>query len=286
MTIGKILAPLTGGTRDATVLASAFAAAKPFNAHVIALFVRPDPAQAMPFFGEGMSGPLVEEIVDVAKDAADKAAEAARKSLRLAADAANVLVLDAPAKKDTPSVSFRDEQGNFADCVVDAARLADLVVFGPLAVGDKPGLTEAFEATLLETGRPVLLTAQVPPQNFARSVAVAWDATSASAHALTASLPYLEKAEAIEVLAVKRDREIPTDEIVEYLSLQGLKCTCRLIEAGAKPVGEVLLEAASNAGAGLLVMGGYGHSRIHQLFMGGVTKHVVSHASMPLFLVH
>ena len=72
MTIGKILAPLTGGTRDATVLASAFAAAKPFNAHVIALFVRPDPAQAMPFFGEGMSGPMVEEIVDVAKDAADK----------------------------------------------------------------------------------------------------------------------------------------------------------------------------------------------------------------------
>ena len=52
----KILAPLTGGTRDAAVLAAAFAAAAPFKAHVIALFVRPDPAEAMPFFGEGVSG--------------------------------------------------------------------------------------------------------------------------------------------------------------------------------------------------------------------------------------
>src|ERR1700733_7537076 len=108
MAIGKILAPLTGGARDATVLASAFAAARPFNAHVIALFVRPDPAQAMPFFGEGVSGVVVQEIVDVAKDAADKAAEQAMKSLRLAAEADGILVLDAPAHRDAPSVSFRD----------------------------------------------------------------------------------------------------------------------------------------------------------------------------------
>jgi len=288
MAIGKILAPLTGGARDATVLASAFAAARPFNAHVIALFVRPDPAQAMPFFGEGVSGGVVQEIVDVAREAADKAAEGAMRSLRLAADADNVLVLDKPARKDAPSVSFRDVQGNFADCVVEASRLADLVVFGPLNVGDKPGLTEAFEATLLETGRPVLLTAQVPPRNFARSVAVAWDATPASAHALTAALPYLEKAETIEVLAVKHGAAstVSTDEILEYLSLQGLKCGCKIIDAGARATGEVLLEAASAAGAGLLVLGGYGHSRLRQLFVGGVTKHVVSHAELPLFLVH
>lgn len=288
MTIGKILAPLTGGARDAIVLASAFAAAKPFNAHVVALFVRPDPAEAMPFFGEGVSGVIVQEIVDVARDAADKAAEQAKKALRLAADAGNILVLDAPAHKDAPSVSFRDVQGNFADRVTMAGRLADLVVFGPLNVGDKPGLTEAFEATLLETGRPVLLTAQVPPRDFARNVAVAWDGSLASAHALSAALPYLAKADAIEILVVRHggSDEIPSAEIVEYLALQGLSGTCRALDAGSRAIGEVLLEAASSAGAGLLVLGGCGHSRLRQLFSGGVTRHVVSHANLPLFLVH
>jgi nucleotide-binding universal stress UspA family protein len=286
MTIGKILAPLTGGARDATVLASAFAAAKPFNAHVVALFVRPDPAEAMPFFGEGVSGAVVQEIVDVAKDAADKAAEHAKKSLRLAADEGGVLVLDAPAHKDAPSVSFRDVQGNFADRVSQAGRLADLVVFGPLKVGDKPGLTEAFEATLLETGRPVLLTAQAPPRDFARHIAVAWDGSLASAHALSAALPYLANADAIEILAVRHGGgdDIRSAEIVEYLALQGLSCTCRVVDAGARPVGEALLEAGADAG--LLVLGGYGHSRLRQFFAGGVTRHVVSHANLPLFLVH
>jgi nucleotide-binding universal stress UspA family protein len=57
-----------------------------------------------------------------------------------------------------------------------------------------------------------------------------------------------------------------------------------MLDAGSRPTGEVLLEAG--AGAGLLVLGGYGHSRLRQFFAGGVTRHVVSHANLPLFLVH
>jgi hypothetical protein len=71
MAFVKILAPLTGGTRDAVVLASAFAAAKPFRAHVAALFVRPDATEAVPFFGDGVSATVVQEIADAAKVAAD-----------------------------------------------------------------------------------------------------------------------------------------------------------------------------------------------------------------------
>lgn len=79
MAYKKILAPLTDVTRDANVLASAFAAARPFDAHVVALFVRPDSVEAKPFFGEGVSGSMVQEIVDVAKEAADKTSNRCRK---------------------------------------------------------------------------------------------------------------------------------------------------------------------------------------------------------------
>jgi nucleotide-binding universal stress UspA family protein len=287
MAYKKILAPLTGGARDASVLASALAAARPFNAHVVALFVRPDPAEAMPFFGEGVSGSMVQEIVDVAKEAADKASAEARASLEAAARDAHAEILAKPERCDALSVSFQEERGNFADRVTLASRVADVVVFGPLKEGDKPGLTEAFESVLLQSGRPVLLAAQVPPKIIAQHVAIAWDGSIASAHALTAAMPYIARAKSVEFLMVKRPgEEFDCNEPREYLMLHGLASDVRSVEAGPKPIGQALLEGASAGGADLLVLGGYGHSRLRQLFAGGVTKHVVSHADMPLFLVH
>jgi hypothetical protein len=153
MAIVKILAPLTGGPRDAVVLASAFAAARPFHAHVVALFVRPDATEAVPFFGDGVSAQVVQEIAEAAKAAADAAIKLARASLEAAANTVGAEIIAAPAPSGSLSASFREVLGNFADQVTLAARLSDLVVFGPLKEGDRPGLTEAFEATLLETGQ-------------------------------------------------------------------------------------------------------------------------------------
>lgn len=284
----KILAPLTGGARDATVLASALAAAAPFKAHVVALFVRPDPSEAMPFFGEGVSGAMAQEIVDTAKEAADKASADARIALAAAARDAGAVVIDQPEKRDTVSISFREVQGNFADRVLLASRLSDLVVFGPLKESDNPGLAEAFEAALLETGRPVVLTGQTGPKNFARRVAIGWDGSNACARALLAAMPYLARAEAIELLTVRKpNTECEScDEAMAYLRLHGLSPTERNLDAGGRGIGEVLLEAAAQGNAGLLVLGGYGHKSLLQMFSGSVTKHVVDNAQMPLFLVH
>jgi nucleotide-binding universal stress UspA family protein len=288
MSIVKILAPLTGGTRDAVVLASAFAAAKPFRAHVVALFVRPDATEAVPFFGEGVSATVVQEIADAAKVAADAAIKLARASLASSAQAAGATVVETTENRQTLTASFREVLGNFADQVTMASRLSDLVVFGPLKEGDRPGLTEAFEATLLETGRPVLLTASVAPESFCKRIALAWNESVASAHAVTAALPFLKCAESVEILCVSRSNDEPIDsaELKEYLALQGISAAERHVDAGSRAVGDVLLEEAIKTGAGLLVAGGYGHSRLRELFFSGVTRHVVSHAGMPLFLVH
>jgi len=288
MTIRKIIAPLTGGERDRVVLASAFAAAKPFGAHVVGLFVRPDPAEAMPFFGEGVSAVVVQEIADVAREAADSAAALAHASLHTVAEAEDVLLVETPRHAEGVSASFRDVQGNFTDRVTEAARLSDLVVLGPLNEGDKPGLTEAFETTLVQTGRPVLLTAIAPPRDFGGKTALAWDGSLSCAHAAIAALPYLALASEVELLSVRRDasEENSLPQIHEYLALHGIACTDRVTDAGTRPVGEVLLEAAQAGGSELIVLGGYGHSRLREFFGGGVTRHVVSHATIPLFLVH
>jgi nucleotide-binding universal stress UspA family protein len=98
----------------------------------------------------------------------------------------------------------------------------------------------------------------------------------------------LKCAESVEILSVSRNQDEPIDssELKTYLQLQGVTASERKVDAGTRVVGDVLLEEAIKSGAGLLVAGGYGHSRLREMFFSGVTRHVVSHAGMPLFLVH
>src|ERR1700743_2758677 len=157
MSFVKILAPLTGTPHDEAVLAGAVAAALPFGAHVAALFVRPDPALAVPLYGDGVSGTVVQEVMDASRDAANRASQAARAILDKLAKATAIAVTDGCRKHDAPTVSFQEVLGTFADCVTRAARLSDLVVFAAPKDDERAGITEAIEATLLEAGRPVLL---------------------------------------------------------------------------------------------------------------------------------
>lgn len=288
MSYVKLLAPLTGGARDAIVLASAFAAAKPFQAHVAALFVRPDATEAVPFFGDGVSATVVQEIAEAAKVAADAAIKVARAALETSAKAAGVAIVDRAQKGSSVTASFREVLGNFADQITLASRLSDLVVFGPLKEDDRPGLTEAFEATLLETGRPILLSSDPAQPTFCKKIALAWNESVASAHAVTAAMPFLKRAEGVEILCISRGKDEPINsgELKDYLALHGVDASECQVDAGSRAVGDVLLEEAIKCGAGLLVAGGYGHSRLRELFFSGVTRHVVSHAGIPLFLVH
>ena len=169
-----------------------------------------------------------------------------------------------------------------------AARLADLVVFGPVRESDRPGLGEAFDSTLLETGRPVLLNAGHASCDLVSRIAVAWNGSVASAHAVSASLPFLKKAKAVDVLTVGGP-DTPasaSDDLIAYLALHDVKAAPRIVAGNNRPVADVLLEAATSGGAGLLVAGGYGHNRLRELFVTGTTKRVVAQTTIPCFLVH
>jgi nucleotide-binding universal stress UspA family protein len=271
MSYRKILAPLTGTARDAAVMATAIAVAGPYSGRIEALFVRPNPAEAMPVYGEAVSGAIAQELVDSARETATKAAGAARATF-------DRFVKDAAAEAE-----FREVEGGFASGVAQAARLCDLIVFGPLKESGKPRLVEAFEATLMNSGRPVLLRADTSLDDFTRKIAVAWDGSAASVHAMLSAMPFLRRAQSVEVLVVQPQADEECAAVKAYLALHGVACVARAIDPGARAVGEALLDAAKDCG--LLVMGGYGHGRI-RLFGGGVTKHVVNNATMPLLLMH
>jgi nucleotide-binding universal stress UspA family protein len=161
-------------------------------------------------------------------------------------------------------------------------------VFGPIRENDQAGLAEAFVQVLVETDRPVLRATDEAPKSFARRIAIGWDGKTAAAQAVTAAIPYLAKADTVEILSVQRPpmRAEATEGLKEYLALQGVKCTERLIDPGHRRIGEVLLEAAGEGHADLLVVGGYGHGRLRESLIGGVTRHVIAHAGLSVFMVH
>jgi len=288
MPIAKILAPVTGGPRDAAVLANAIEAAHPFNAHVVAFFVRPDLSEALAFFTDGMSGVVVEEVVKATKDAGDDAARRIESEIDSICARTGITRVRHPARSNAVTLSLREVQGNFGDQLTAAARLSDLVVFGPIRENDQAGLAEAFVQVLVETDRPVLRATDEAPAGFARRIAIGWDGKTAAAQAVSAAIPYLQKADNVEILSVQRPplKAEATEGLREYLSLHGVRSTERLIDPGTKRIGEVLLDAASAANADLLVVGGYGRGRLRESLIGGVTRHVIAHAGLAVFMVH
>lgn len=287
MSIAKVLAPVTGGARDYGVLANAIAVARPFDAHVVAYLVRPDLADTLAFFTDGVSGLVADEVIKATQDAGEEAAKRVNSTLAAICAEAGADLVPAPAKADRVTVSLREEYGNFGDRVTAEARLSDLTVFPPIREGDQAGLAEAFVQVLVETDRPVLRTSAEAPRPF-RRIVIGWDGKTAAAAALAASIPYLKRAEEVEILSVQRAPLQPdaTEGVREYLMLHGIAAAQRLVDAGSKRIGESLLAAAEEGRADLLVIGGYGSGRLRESLIGGVSRHVISHAKLAVLMVH
>jgi nucleotide-binding universal stress UspA family protein len=288
MSFVKILSCMTGSSRDTTALATAFAAAAPFGAHVAALYVRPNPADTMPFFPEGISANTLQDIIDTTVEATKTAAANARSAWKAVAADFRVQTTERAEKRECVTTSYQEAEGRLSMCLAEATKLSDLTVFPAIMADDWPELNEAFESVLMKTERPVLLSAHVAPKNMLHKVAIGWDGSFAAAHALNMALPYLARAEEIEVFTIHHAPLEPdvNKELKDYLGLRGLTFTMRLVDPGDRTPGQALLDVAGESMADILVMGGYGHSRMREVLFGGVTRHVVSHPRMPVFMVH
>lgn len=140
----------------------------------------------------------------------------------------------------------------------------------------------ALEAALFATGRPVLAVPAGWRGGFGRHLAVGWRNSPATRHALTAVRPWLEAAETVTVLTVSDAPAPPPDG--PLAGLPGALTQRTLAHGGGD--GATLLAAAVAAGADGLAMGAYRRGRVLEWMLGGVTEHVLHHATLPLLMVH
>ena len=171
--------------------------------------------------------------------------------------------------------------------IIARTRTADLVIAGQAA---PDGLTEHL---VLDAGRPVVVVPRSgAPAKFGRRVLIAWNGTREASRALNDALPLLARADRVMVLTMANTRteDAPfvrdVRDIGAHLARHGVTASIRQSYVRTADIGAAILERARDLDADLLVMGAYGRTRLRERVLGGVTRHVLRHMTIPVLMSH
>jgi nucleotide-binding universal stress UspA family protein len=285
MTIRTLLVAASGGSATEAAIELACRLAAQLSAHVEAYHVLLDPAAVLSAITEGGGVVLSSAYIDEMTANAEAAA-ARMKAVFDAAAARHGLLYRAEPAAEGASCGWRQETGYAPSLVAQRARFFDLVVLGRSERVVRAPHSDTIEETLESSGRPVLVVPSVAPAAFGRSIAVAWNGSDEAVRALAAALPVLGRAETVTAISVGDEHDVA--DLLAYLAWHGVAAQHRHVPPrfGDK-IGGVLLGAADDAGADLLVMGGYGHRPWSETLFGGATRTAISaDTQLSLLLVH
>lgn len=288
MTIRTILVPVDGSEAAKPVMECGLALGRDLDAHVVVLHVRPDPNDTIPLLGEGMSVSMIEDMIEHAnKEGVERTARGRRMFDDLVKNL-SMPVKDAPEAAGA-SAQWSEEVGRDDEITARRGRLTDLIVVGRPTPSSDASSTMTLNAALFDSGRPVLV---VPPDGaagFGKNIAISWNGSAESARAVGSAMPLIGRAGKVTVLTAASDRTSAAraPELATYLEWRGISPATRsFTPENRQSIGAALLAECAEAGVDLLVMGAYTHSRMRQLILGGVTRHVLEEASIPLFMAH
>jgi nucleotide-binding universal stress UspA family protein len=287
--IKSILVPATGNGTDNESFASALAVARPFGAHIDFLHIRLDAASfAAMVAPEVSSGQIVTDLIEKIEEESDLREQRAKKSFESFCRFEELAVLEAPPTASTVSARWLRESGSEAYWLVEYARTADVLVIRRPGDDALPP-SDLLELALLNSGRPLLIPPSSPMVALPDTIVIAWKATPEAARAVTAAMPLLSIAKQIIIATVSEDEAaFHSDGAVRLLASlrwHGLPVSMRRLEPGPGGPAETLLGAAREETA-LLVMGGYGHSRLREWIFGGFTQRILRNAEVPVLMAH
>jgi nucleotide-binding universal stress UspA family protein len=286
MAIRKLLLPLTGTAAGEAALSTCLMIARLWNAHVTALHVRVDSRDVAPLAGEGLSGAMIEEMMSATEKESNERAHAVRAMFDRFVIQHDVILSEARPGTDCATASFASVTGREEDLVAQQARLADLTIVPHPDAGEDVSSSDALHAVLFDSGRPVLISPQSPPTTIGTRVCLGWNGTAESASAVYAALPWLQRADGVRILSAEgyQRRGPAAPDLAAYLALHGVPGDLVMFHSVGNSVGAGLLAAAQDFGCDLLAMGAYSHSRLRQLILGGVTRHVLERANLPVMM--
>ncbi|MDA1097859.1 MAG: universal stress protein [Proteobacteria bacterium] len=246
--------------------------ARQFEAHLTGIYVLSYPT--VPGF---VQTELPSEIIEQRYSEIRAAGEAKRAAF------------DAAAARENVAAEFRVMEGDLVDAVALCGRYSDLLVVGQ-PDPDHPSQTDSLaEDLLLAAGRPILVVPYTGDLgHVGRRVMVAWSGTREATRAVHDAMPLLVQAEEVVVFSVNPEDSghIAGADICTHLARHGVNATPRHIVAPDMRVGDSVLSAVADNSIDLLVMGGYGHSRLRELAFGGATRAIMRSMTCPVLMSH
>ena len=235
-----------------------------------------------PVIPGSLLGGIPTDLIEAQREENAKAAKAAAARFDAAARRAGVSaesrILDASIE-------------GAADLFGRIARRFDIAVVGQARPGE--GATEELliEGALFHSGRPVVVVPHVQTRGISLERAlVCWDGSRPATRAIADALPFLQRAKSIDIVAVSgergKGREMVGTNMARHLSRHGLAVELTRISSGDVDVASAIRSHAADRGTDFIVMGGYGHSRLREFILGGVTRTFLASTTIPLLMSH
>jgi nucleotide-binding universal stress UspA family protein len=183
--------------------------------------------------------------------------------------------------------SFAGVGGSFGTI----ARSFDLAVVDQATPDSSTIEDMIIEGALFDSGRPVIIVPSIhkAPLKLDR-VMICWDGSRPAVRAIADAMPLLERADRIEVAIVAHDRgtqdEVEGADIGRHLARHGLNIEIERMPSSKMDIADVLLSHAADSSADVIVMGGYGHSRMREFVLGGVTRRMLRAMTTPVLMSH
>jgi nucleotide-binding universal stress UspA family protein len=275
--IKDVMVRLDGSAGDHVRLTAGEGIAELYDSRIIGLFINILPTLVPA--DVDTAGISTLDLIERAREAGDDVAEALEKRLQGLGRPVEIRRFDV----------FRDDAANVA---TREARSADAFV----TLRPNGGATEqdyVVEGVLFGSGRHLLLVPnrkRASKATFER-VLVAWNGSRESTRALAEAMPYLYKAKSVEVAVAGEKSEVELDavmaeEVISHLKHHGIQAELRHVKSRHGDVGATLIGEAQRRKADVIVMGGYGHSRLREWLLGGVTFELLHESPVPILIAH
>ena len=278
MPLKDLLVHVNGSKHAGKRIEIAVRLAQAFDAHLAGLYALPE--FTMPIY---VAAQIPADIVTAQRKLAERGRDKAKADF------------EERARKGAVKFEWREADGDPGEMAALHARYADLAVVGQNDPDEQlPALDfDVPERVVLESGRPTLLVPYAGEfPTLGERVLVAWNASMQATRAVNDALPLIARARKVTILAVNPrggpagHGEVPGADIALHLARHGIKTEASHINADDIEVGDVILSRAADMGADMIVMGAYGHARLREIVLGGATRDLLAHMTVPVFMSH
>jgi nucleotide-binding universal stress UspA family protein len=279
MSIKDIMVICDAGEANDYRVETALLYAKVYQAHLTGLHLVPYPI--IPIYG----GNFPETIPYISSEQLKQSENTANKIRDM---------FKKKAAEQAVPCDWKEIDGVDVRYIIDNARYTDVVIVpqGYSRYGEDN--TQKIDDYLsIHLARPLIITPDLKKVfNLPKRVVIAWNESHEAARAVHDALPFLKYAEQIQIISVAANKKeekkymIFDNDLRKHLSHHEINVEVKSLDRSTKGTGKTILEGALEYDADIIVMGAYGHTRLKEVILGGATRYLLRHTTIPLFLSH